>query len=52
MASNPIFAILWLALLFFIGWPAAIFCAGFWIILQVRSFIHSFVALRAVPRHA
>jgi hypothetical protein len=36
MASNPIFAILWLALLWFIAWPVAGLCAGFWILLQVR----------------
>jgi hypothetical protein len=36
MNKNPIFAILWLLLLFFIAWPVAGFCAGIWILLQVR----------------
>jgi hypothetical protein len=36
MAKNPLFAILWLVLLFFIAWPVAFFCAGFWVLLQVR----------------
>jgi hypothetical protein len=36
MGKNPIFAILWLLLLFFIAWPVAGFCAGIWILLQVR----------------
>jgi hypothetical protein len=36
MNKNPIFAILWLLLLFFIAWPVATFCAGIWIFLQVR----------------
>jgi hypothetical protein len=35
MASNPVFAILWMLLLFFIAWPVAWFCAGLWIFLQV-----------------
>jgi hypothetical protein len=34
MASNPVFAILWMLLLFFIAWPVAWFCAGLWIFLQ------------------
>ena len=35
MASkNPIFAILWLALLIFIGWPLAIACSIVWILIQ------------------
>ena len=40
MAKNPIFSILWLALLVFIAWPVAAFCAGFWILLQVRLNSH------------
>ena len=36
MSKNPIFAILWLLLLWFISWPIAGLCAGFWILLQVR----------------
>jgi hypothetical protein len=38
MAKNPIFAILWIALLFFLAWPVAGICAGIWLILQVSSF--------------
>ena len=30
MAKNPIFAILWLLLLWFIAWPLAGLCAGVW----------------------
>jgi hypothetical protein len=37
MAKNPLFGILWLVLLFFIAWPVAGFCAGIWVLLQVRS---------------
>lgn len=36
MAKNPIFAVLWIVLLIFIAWPVAGFCAGFWLLLQVR----------------
>lgn len=36
MASNPIFALLWLVLLWFVAWPVAGICAAFWILLQVR----------------
>lgn len=28
MARNPIFAILWLAILIFLAWPIAMACAG------------------------
>ena len=35
MASkNPLFALLWLALLIFIGWPLAIACSIVWILIQ------------------
>eukprot|EP00934_Nitzschia_sp_Nitz4_P000356 Nitzschia sp. Nitz4//scaffold51_size120721//68107//68512//NITZ4_003734-RA/size120721-snap-gene-0.21-mRNA-1//1//CDS//3329553883//356//frame0 len=34
MAGNPIYALLWLILLFFIAWPIAGLCCGLWIILQ------------------
>ncbi|KAG7357141.1 hypothetical protein IV203_035863 [Nitzschia inconspicua] len=34
MASNPIFALLWLVLLWFVAWPVAGFCAFVWILLQ------------------
>ena len=33
-SGNPIFAILWLALLVFIGWPLAGFSAGLWILSE------------------
>jgi hypothetical protein len=36
MAQNPIFGILWLALLIFIAWPVAGIAAAIWIFLQVR----------------
>jgi hypothetical protein len=36
MGSNPIFAILWLALLIFIAWPVAAFACAIWVFLQVR----------------
>ena len=36
MAKNPLFAILWLALLVFIAWPVAGICAAVWIFLQVK----------------
>ena len=39
MAKNPIFAVLWIALLFFIAWPVAGFCCAFWIFIQVSSLI-------------
>lgn len=35
MSKNIIFALLWIAVLVFIAWPIALFCAWFWIILQV-----------------
>ena len=35
MAKNVIFAIIWIAVLFFIAWPLAAFCAGIWVIIQV-----------------
>jgi hypothetical protein len=41
MSKNPVFAILWLLLLFFVAWPVAAFCAGIWIFLQVRLVSHS-----------
>jgi hypothetical protein len=37
MAKNPIFAILWIALLFFIAWPVAGICCGVWILIQVNE---------------
>jgi hypothetical protein len=36
MARNPIYALCWILLLFFIAWPVAALCSGLWIILQVR----------------
>jgi hypothetical protein len=36
MASNPIFALLWLILLLVLAWPAAILCAILWVIFMVR----------------
>jgi hypothetical protein len=53
MASNPIFAILWLALLWFIAWPVAGLCAAIWIILQVMSsfFVCLFVAHQQEMTH-
>eukprot|EP00549_Striatella_unipunctata_P009996 CAMPEP_0118674298 /NCGR_PEP_ID=MMETSP0800-20121206/813_1 /TAXON_ID=210618 ORGANISM="Striatella unipunctata, Strain CCMP2910" /NCGR_SAMPLE_ID=MMETSP0800 /ASSEMBLY_ACC=CAM_ASM_000638 /LENGTH=75 /DNA_ID=CAMNT_0006569483 /DNA_START=62 /DNA_END=289 /DNA_ORIENTATION=+ len=33
MAKNPIFAIIWLVLLWFVAWPLAGICAAFWIFL-------------------
>ena len=35
MASNPIYAICWLILLWFLAWPVAMFCAGLWVLFQV-----------------
>lgn len=35
MAKNPVFAILWIALLLFLAWPIAGICCGIWLILQV-----------------
>jgi hypothetical protein len=37
MASNPLYAIIWLILLLFIAWPIASLLAIVWIVLQVRS---------------
>ncbi|KAL3795965.1 hypothetical protein ACHAW5_001540 [Stephanodiscus triporus] len=34
MARNPVFALLWLVILFFLAWPIAAACAGAWLILQ------------------
>jgi len=34
---NPIFPILWLILLIWIAYPVALFCAGIWIVLQVKK---------------
>ncbi|KAL7556342.1 hypothetical protein ACA910_006146 [Epithemia clementina (nom. ined.)] len=31
---NILYAILWIALLIFIAWPVAGFCATFWLLLQ------------------
>jgi hypothetical protein len=36
MASNPLYAIIWLVLLIFIAWPIAGLLAFFWIVIQVR----------------
>jgi hypothetical protein len=36
MASNPLYAIIWLILLLFIAWPIASLLAIVWIVLQVR----------------
>ena len=43
MASNPIFAILWLVLLWFIAWPIAGICAGIWVLLQPFEACFGFV---------
>ena len=32
-SGNPIFAVLWAVLLFFIAWPVAGICAGLWLLL-------------------
>jgi hypothetical protein len=37
MSKNILYGIIWMLLLFFIAWPVAGFCAGIWIILQVRD---------------
>ena len=37
MPKNPIFALLWIALLWFITWPVASLCCGFWLLIQVCS---------------
>jgi hypothetical protein len=37
MASNPLYAIIWLILLLFIAWPIASLLAIVWIVLQVRK---------------
>jgi hypothetical protein len=49
MASNPIFAILWVLVLFFIAWPVAFFAAGIWVFIQVSS--ASKICERLTPRH-
>ena len=33
MSGNPVFALLWAVLLFFIAWPVAGICAGLWLLL-------------------
>eukprot|EP00563_Minutocellus_polymorphus_P009882 CAMPEP_0181025822 /NCGR_PEP_ID=MMETSP1070-20121207/3305_1 /TAXON_ID=265543 /ORGANISM="Minutocellus polymorphus, Strain NH13" /LENGTH=76 /DNA_ID=CAMNT_0023102961 /DNA_START=36 /DNA_END=266 /DNA_ORIENTATION=+ len=33
-SGNPLFAVLWAVLLFFIAWPVAGICAGLWLLLQ------------------
>eukprot|EP00544_Gedaniella_sp_CCMP2646_P005938 CAMPEP_0202494116 /NCGR_PEP_ID=MMETSP1361-20130828/10774_1 /ASSEMBLY_ACC=CAM_ASM_000849 /TAXON_ID=210615 /ORGANISM="Staurosira complex sp., Strain CCMP2646" /LENGTH=75 /DNA_ID=CAMNT_0049124527 /DNA_START=46 /DNA_END=273 /DNA_ORIENTATION=+ len=43
MAQNPIFGILWLALLIFIAWPVAGIAAAIWIFLQPFEACFSFV---------
>lgn len=35
MASNPIFALLWLILLLILAWPVAFFCAALWVLFMV-----------------
>mgnify|MGYP000151801904 CR=1 FL=1 len=35
MASNPIYAVLWLILLSFLAWPVAFFCAALWVACMV-----------------
>jgi hypothetical protein len=37
MAGNPLYALCWIVLLFFVAWPVAALCSGLWIILQVRT---------------
>lgn len=37
MSGNPIFAVLWGVLLFFIAWPVAGICAGLWLLLVRRA---------------
>ena len=55
MAKNPIFAVLWIALLFFIAWPVAGFCCAFWIFIQVSSFnpclVHRELSLESEASH-
>ena len=36
MASNPIFSLLWLILLWFLAWPVAFLFAWLWVIFMVR----------------
>jgi hypothetical protein len=36
MASNPIFSLLWLILLWFLAWPVAFLCAWLWVMFMVR----------------
>ncbi|KAL7434834.1 hypothetical protein ACHAXH_004438 [Discostella pseudostelligera] len=44
MARNPVFAIIWLVLLFFLAWPIAAACAGLWIILQdITNFLEKLI---------
>ncbi|GAX21749.1 hypothetical protein FisN_31Lh037 [Fistulifera solaris] len=43
MSKNIIFSILWMAVLFFIAWPIAIFCSWFWIVLQPFEACFGFV---------
>ena len=35
--KNPLFPILWIILLIWVAYPVAMFCAGIWIMLQVRK---------------
>ena len=35
MANSPLYAVVWLLLLFFVAWPVAWFLAGVWIFIQV-----------------
>lgn len=46
MASNPIYGICWLILLFFLSWPVAFFCSALWILFMVREkFIFLFIVI-------
>jgi len=33
-SKNPLFGLVWVALLLFLAWPVAGFCAAVWLILQ------------------
>ena len=41
--KNYVAALLWMILLWFIVWPIALFCAGFWIILQPFEALFPFI---------
>ncbi|KAL3762942.1 hypothetical protein ACHAWU_001089 [Discostella pseudostelligera] len=48
MARNPIFAIIWLVLLFFLAWPIAAACAGpfeacFHFIKDITNFLEKLI---------